>query len=86
MGGKNAKVAAFSMPVLIKRMGQADLSEERNLVVDLLSQVDVLLLDVKTVDIYAKQLNNSDGIRTLIRVTKALVEGERCVASCACQW
>jgi hypothetical protein len=75
MGVGNAKIAAFSMPVLLRRISQADLPEDRNLVVDFMCQIDGLLLNPKTQDIYFKQFRKSDGMRIVIRATKSLVEG-----------
>jgi hypothetical protein len=74
MGARNAKVATFSIPVIVKRLGQVDLPEDRNIAVDLMSQIDSQLLNPKTLDIYAKQLKNSNGIQTLIKITRAMIE------------
>ncbi len=74
MGAKNAKIAAYSIPVIVKRLGQVDLPEDRNIALDLMSQVDSQLLNPKTQEIYAKQLKNCNGMQTLIRITKSMVE------------
>ncbi len=74
MGAKNAKVAAYSIPVIVKRLGQVDLPEDRNIALDLMSQVDSQLLNPKTQEIYAKQLKNCNGMQILIRITKSMVE------------
>lgn len=74
MGARNAKVATYSIPIIVKRLGQVDLPEDRNIALDLMSQIDAQLLNPKTLDIYSKQLKNCNGIQMIIKITKSMIE------------
>ncbi|MBX9703509.1 MAG: hypothetical protein K2X39_05095 [Silvanigrellaceae bacterium] len=79
MGNSNNKVGPMSIQMLIKQLNAYHLPEDRNGALETIEQVDIHLVDKKTFEAKSKQLKDCEGLLSILRVTKKMIEGEyRC--------
>lgn len=75
MGLRGSKIGPLPIPLLIKRLGEAQLPDDRNIALENLEDIDKQLLVKKTFAYNCKLLKDHEAIFLFIRVTKKLIEG-----------
>jgi hypothetical protein len=75
MGLGNSKIDIISIPMLIRQLNEYNLPGDRHRALDTLEQIDAHLLEPKTLDLKSKQLKDSDGMYSILKTAKKLVEG-----------
>ncbi len=76
MGLFNSKVAPMPLTFVVRKLESCGLSEDKDIALQLLEEIDIQLADPKTMEIKIKQLKKLEAIRVIIKVVRKLVEGK----------
>lgn len=75
MGMNGSKIDVISIPLLVRQLNEFNLPGDRHRALETLEQIDAHLLELKTLDLKSKQLKDSEGMYSILKTCKKLVEG-----------
>lgn len=78
MGNKNNKVAPLSLTLVVQRLNDCLIPDDREKILDFLELIDIGLTvkDEKAASKAAKQLKDADGVLLIIKLMKRLIDGK----------
>ena len=76
MGPKHSKVIPLPIPVILKRITECHIPDDRNILIDLLDMVDINMCEEKDFEVNTRQLKETNGINILMKVLKRMIEGK----------
>lgn len=84
MGGNNSKIIPLPIPVAIKRIGQCLIPDDRNQLLDLFEMIDINMCEEKDVEVNTKQLQESNAMMVMMKVSKRMIEGDETFSHIFC--
>lgn len=82
MGNRNAKIVPLPIPVVLKRINECHVPDDRNQLVDYFEMLDINMSEEKDFEINTKQLKEANGISVMMRVLKRMIQGILSSTSC----
>lgn len=75
MGNRNAKIIPLPIPVVLKRINECHVPDDRNQLVDYFEMLDINMSEEKDFEVNTKQLKESNGISIMMRILKRMIQG-----------
>ena len=75
MGSKNSKIVPLPIPVVLKKIRECHVPDDRNMLLDYFEMLDINMSDEKDFDVHTKQLKDSNGISIMMKILKRMIEG-----------
>ncbi len=75
MGGNGSKVAALPVPMVLKRINECIIPDDKGAILDYVEMLDIALSNKKTVVLASQQLKECNGILLLLKLMKKMIEG-----------
>jgi hypothetical protein len=76
MGAKNTKIIPLPIPLVLKRLKDCHVPDDRNSILDLTEMLDINMGEEKDLEINTKQIREGNGISILMKILKKMVGGE----------
>ena len=76
MGGTSSKVVPLPVPLIIKKLSECIIPDNRNVILDLFEMVDIVLCNGADKDAAFKQFKESNGIKVMMKIFKKMVEDQ----------
>jgi hypothetical protein len=75
MGQKASKIVPLPIPVVLKKITECHVPDDRNILLDLFEMLDIRMCEDKDFEVNTKQLKESNGMSILMKVLKRMIEG-----------
>ena len=76
MGAQKSKLVALPIPVVLKKMNECVIPEDRNLLIDYFEMMDINMCNVKDLEINTRQLKEANGMSVCMRVFRRMIEDD----------
>jgi hypothetical protein len=75
MGQKTSKVVPLPIPVVLKKITECHVPDDRNILLDLFEMLDINMCEEKDFEVNTRQLKDSNGMNIMMKVLKRMIEG-----------
>jgi hypothetical protein len=75
MGQKASKIVPLPIPVVLKKITECHVPDDRNILLDLFEMLDIKMCEEQDFEVNTKQLKESNGMNILMKVLKRMIEG-----------
>lgn len=76
MGQNTSKVVPLPIPVIVKKIADCHIPDDRNILVDLFDMLDINMCEEKDFETNTRQLKDSNGMNVLMKVLRRMVQGQ----------
>jgi len=76
MGGTSSKVVPLPVPVIIKKLSECIIPDNRHVILDLFEMIDIVLCNSADKNVAFKQFKESNGIKVMMKIFKKMVEDQ----------
>lgn len=75
MGGNNTKISTLPVPIVLKRINDCVIPDDKGAILDFVEMIDASLSNTTTSKAASAQLKESNGILLLLKLMKRMIEG-----------
>jgi hypothetical protein len=75
MGGNNSKSTGLPVPIVLKRINDCVIPDDKGAILDFVEMIDAALSNTTTCKEASAQLKEANGILLLLKLLKRMIEG-----------
>jgi hypothetical protein len=76
MGQRNAKVVPLAIPMVLMRIKDCIVPDDRMMLLDLFEMIDINFSNEEDVEVNTRQMKETNGFAMLLKILKRMVEGK----------
>lgn len=77
MGSSTSKSSTLSIPIVLKRINECVIPDDKGAILDFVEMIDIQISNPKTTVVATQELKEANGILMVLKLMKRMIDGEK---------